>query len=243
MEWQATYHYLKLIREHSADLFRHSLNVANLALRLAFELGMMDQGWEVLLTGALLHDLGKTKISTAVLTRPGPLSPAEWQQMKKHPAWGAEMLAKEKAAEPLLLDLVLLHHERWDGQGYYGRRGPDLPLLARILILADALDAMTTYRPYQRPRPWERVPEELKTCAGSQFDPELVRVFSERPSWQPQVLASPTGRKRFREEEEAWAECLERLAHPAAAYLAAVQRRRLEVGTRAFLRDGKGEKP
>jgi putative nucleotidyltransferase with HDIG domain len=227
MEWPATYHYLKVIQEHSGDLFRHSLNVANLALRIARELGMMDETWEVLLTGALLHDLGKTKISAAVLARPGPLSHAEWRQMKKHPAWGVEMLAKEKAAEPLLLDLVLLHHERWDGRGYYGRPGPDLPLPARLLILADALDAMTNHRPYQRARPWARVLEELETCAGSQFDPQLVRALGARPCWQPQVLATAAGRKRFREEEEAWAECLERLAHPAAAYLVAVQRRRL----------------
>ena len=124
--------------------------------------------------GALLHDVGKLAVPSSVLLKRGPLTEAEFGQMRRHPVAGARML-KTLGAPPTILPVVLHHHERWDGSGYpTGQKGEEIPLEARMLCIADSFDAMTSTRPYRAPKSPGEAMDELERCAGTQFDPELV---------------------------------------------------------------------
>ena len=126
--------------------------------------------------GALVHDAGKAAIDQSILNKPGPLSAAERAQVNRHPEKGAELLAGRIA--PGVLDVVLSHHERWDGLGYpRGRAGDDIPVAARIVATADAFLAMLEERPYRMRRSVKAAVAELKACAGSQFDPDCVTAL------------------------------------------------------------------
>ncbi len=126
---------------------------------------------------ALLHDIGKVNIGDEILSKPGSLTDEEWEIVKTHPIMGAEVAAKV----PKLASCVggiLHHHERWDGTGYPdGLKGENIPLEARILAIASAFAAMTSERPYARTLTYEQGLEEVGRCAGTQFDPEIVKVF------------------------------------------------------------------
>ncbi len=129
--------------------------------------------------GFLLHDFGKIGIPDSILDKPGPLDADELGVMQRHPLIGAELLA----GVPLLagegLEIVRCHHERWDGSGYpFGLAKAEIPLGARLFAVADALDAMTSERPYRRPLTWEHAVSEILTATGSQFDPQVVRAFA-----------------------------------------------------------------
>lgn len=131
--------------------------------------------------GALLHDLGKIGIPESILQKEGPLSPEEMEIIKYHPLIGFAMIEEfsflQGAAE-----IVLFHHERYDGSGYpFGLAGAEIPLSARIFALADTLDAITSNRPYRRGRTFEEALREIEKCCGTQFDPELVDVMLEIP--------------------------------------------------------------
>ena len=118
------------------------------------------------------------KVDLAEVKR-GPLTEAEFGQMRRHPAAGARML-ETLGAPSTILPVVLHHHERWDGAGYpAGRRGEEIPLEARVLCIVDSFDAMTSTRPYRAPRRPDEAWDELQRCAGTQFDPELVEAFAE----------------------------------------------------------------
>src|SRR5439155_1346265 len=131
--------------------------------------------------GFLLHDIGKIAIPNHILEKPGPLNPAEWKVMQAHPKIGAEILSDVTLLEGHGVDVVRSHHERWDGTGYPdGLAGADIPLGARIFALADALDAMTSDRPYRRALGWKRTTDEILGGNGGQFDPRVVRAFSLR---------------------------------------------------------------
>jgi HD-GYP domain-containing protein (c-di-GMP phosphodiesterase class II) len=127
--------------------------------------------------GYLLHDIGKVAIPEAILNKAGPLDDHEWSVMRTHPLLGVTLV------EPLTLlgdaiEIIRSHHERWDGAGYpAGLRGEDIPLPARIFMLADAFDAMTTDRPYRPSMSIHAALEEIDAQAGLQFDPELARAW------------------------------------------------------------------
>jgi response regulator RpfG family c-di-GMP phosphodiesterase len=127
--------------------------------------------------GALLHDVGKIGVPDAILRKPGKLDEAEWEEMRKHPGYGLEMLAgitqlSEASA------VVYSHHERWDGKGYpQGLEGRDVPIGARIFAIVDTYDAMTSDRVYRKALPHEAALEEIKRLAGEQYDPDLVALF------------------------------------------------------------------
>ncbi len=127
--------------------------------------------------GALLHDVGKIGIRDGVLLKPGPLTDSEYKEMQLHPIIGAHMVEKLNCLHGCL-DAVLFHHERIDGYGYpYGIKGIEIPIIARITSIADAYDAMTTNRVYRKALSHETALEEIIRNSGTQFDPEIVRVF------------------------------------------------------------------
>lgn len=155
----------------------HSERVAELALALGKALGIRDSELQKLQYIALLHDVGKIGISDVIVNKPGALSKEEYEKIKEHSAIGAEILKKIKFLSNKS-DIILHHHERYDGSGYpAGLKGTDIPVESRILAIADAYDAMTTDRPYRQGiTPGEAV-GELNRCSGIQFDPELVEKF------------------------------------------------------------------
>jgi HD-GYP domain-containing protein (c-di-GMP phosphodiesterase class II) len=129
--------------------------------------------------GFLLHDVGKIGIRDAVLLKPGPLEPREWEEMRNHTLFGERVLEGIPYLSGAASEIVAAHHERWDGSGYpKGLRGEEIPLPARIFAIVDAYDAMTSDRPYRRAMSVADALAELERCAGSQFDPQLVRAFT-----------------------------------------------------------------
>jgi len=131
--------------------------------------------------GFLLHDVGKIAIPNQILDKQGPLTEAEWNLLQSHPTIGAQILADVTLLRGQGINVVRSHHERWDGTGYPdGLAGEEIPLGARIFALADALDAMTSDRPYRKALGWERATDEILAGNGSQFDPQVVKAFSIR---------------------------------------------------------------
>jgi response regulator RpfG family c-di-GMP phosphodiesterase len=128
--------------------------------------------------GFVLHDVGKIGISDRILQKPGPLSPEERRVMEQHPVLGYDMLRDVTFLQGDGLSVVRSHHERWDGSGYPDNlAGTEIPLAARIFSVADALDAMTTERPYRLARPWRDARAEIVRESGGQFDPHVVAAF------------------------------------------------------------------
>jgi putative two-component system response regulator len=125
----------------------------------------------------LLHDVGKIGVPEQVLQKAGKLTDEEFEQIKKHPQIGAKILQDIKQLADIVPG-VLYHHERFDGKGYpSGLAGKNIPLIGRIICLADCFDAMTTSRTYRAGRPTEAALAEIQRCAGTQFDPELTEVL------------------------------------------------------------------
>lgn len=158
------------------DLRRHSCNVCYLAVRLAEYTGCTYEQLKTLTVGALLHDIGKSCIDENILNKPGKLSDYEFSIVKQHTVWGAKMLDQFKESQEIL-PIILYHHERWDGKGYEGLCGQEIPELASIVTIADAFDAMTSSRPYQKPKTLTDALKELNNNKGTQFSPELVEKF------------------------------------------------------------------
>lgn len=127
--------------------------------------------------GFLLHDIGKVGIPEAILNKPGPLSDEEWDIMRTHPIIG-EQLVKPLRLLGDAVGIIRSHHERWDGNGYpEGLKGEDIYLPARIFMLSDTFDAMTTDRPYRRAMSLDQALSEVELHAGTQFDPDLARAW------------------------------------------------------------------
>jgi response regulator RpfG family c-di-GMP phosphodiesterase len=128
--------------------------------------------------GFILHDIGKIGIPDTVLAKPGPLTESERRIVETHTILGEQMVGEAALLRGHGARVVRSHHERWDGTGYPDRlRGEDIPLGARIFSIADALDAMTSDRPYRPAGPWDDAVAEIAACAGTQFDPDIVDVF------------------------------------------------------------------
>ncbi len=156
----------------------HSEDVAAYALFLAGRLGLPDEMRESLRIAALLHDVGKIGIPDDILRKPGRLTPYEYEIVKQHVALG-DLLIRGVPNVEQIREGVRYHHERWDGQGYMvGLSGENIPLIARILSVADSFSAMTTNRPYRKALPAERALEELRSVAGTQLDGDLVDAFA-----------------------------------------------------------------
>ena len=169
----------------------HSLRVAQIAERLAHEAGVGGRSMEQIRTAALLHDVGKIHEDFAPLLRKNAkLDPTERALMQTHPSRSAELVSTISAYRGPIEAAVRHHHERWDGSGYpVGLVGAAIPLSARIIMIADTVDAMTTTRPYRAAMSFERVVVELRDCAGSQFDPTLVDVVLRSAAVRAMVTA------------------------------------------------------
>lgn len=155
----------------------HSERVALLSHHLATEIGLPDAEVEQIYMAGLLHDVGKIGVPESVLQKTGRLTNEEFDQMKKHPEIGARILADVKQIKALIPG-VLHHHERYDGRGYpTGLSGTSIPLMGRIICLADCFDAMTSNRTYRKALPLEVALTEIRRCAGTQFDPTLAEAF------------------------------------------------------------------
>jgi response regulator RpfG family c-di-GMP phosphodiesterase len=138
--------------------------------------------------GFLLHDVGKIGIPDGILRKPGPLSPAERRRMQTHTVLGEAMLSGVAFLQGEGLRIVRSHHERWDGRGYPdGLNGAEIPLGARIFAVADALDAMTSHRPYRRALSWQTARTEILAQRKRQFDPDVVDAFVEAESRLKQI--------------------------------------------------------
>jgi len=159
------------------DTADHVVRVRTLAEVLASGTGMDEQRASAVGWSAMLHDVGKLHVPDKILLKPGPLTAAEWKIMRQHTIWGAEILAQGEGFEIARI-IARSHHENWDGSGYPdGLRTDGIPLEARIVRVCDSFDAMTSRRPYKEPLTEESALEEIARFAGTQFDPELVRLF------------------------------------------------------------------
>jgi HD-GYP domain-containing protein (c-di-GMP phosphodiesterase class II) len=155
----------------------HSQGVVQYSLMCGRSLSLSRSRLEVIEYAGILHDVGKIGISDAILTKPGPLTDQEYAAIRKHPIISANIISGIPFLEPVR-DIVLHHHERYNGSGYpEGLTGEDIPLGSRILAVADALDAMTTDRPYRARMPQDRAVIELRKYSGKQFCPLAVDAF------------------------------------------------------------------
>jgi HD-GYP domain-containing protein (c-di-GMP phosphodiesterase class II) len=155
----------------------HSGRVATYATYLAVRLGLSPEVVEIVRQSALMHDIGKIGC-VMNLNKPGKLTQDEYEMFKRHPVYGKDILDPIKFLHPLVPG-VHLHHERWDGRGYpLGLKGNDVPLIARIIAVADTYDAMTSDRAYRRALPHEVAVGEIERCSSTQFDPEIAHSFT-----------------------------------------------------------------
>ncbi len=172
----------------------HCKRVADLACILAERAGVEPRSMFWFRLGALLHDVGKIIVPVEVLNKAGPLTPEEWQVMKRHPEAGVELVADVEFPGDVRA-MIRSHHERWDGSGYpQGLVGEETPLPARILRIADVYDALTTTRGYRKALPHERAVELMRS--EGQFDPQLLQIFLEWAETKSQGNASPTRHSR-----------------------------------------------
>ena len=163
-------------RAHSERVRRYAAELLEVVLPGSRAVASFDYGF-------LLHDIGKIGIPDGILQKPGPLTRAERRRMQTHTVIGEQMLRGVAILQGEGLNIVRSHHERWDGRGYPdGLTGGEIPLGARVFAVADALDAMTSHRPYRRALPWRSARLEITEQSGKQFDPDVVAAFRERES-------------------------------------------------------------
>lgn len=159
------------------DLHGHVHRVADLAVALGRTLQVDDDDIARLGLVGVLHDVGKIHVDPAILSKPGPLDPWELEHMRRHPELGFAMTVDR--FDRRVSEAILYHHERYDGRGYpFGLSGMEIPLLARIVLVADAFDAMVSHRSYQPALPVEVAVEEINLHSGTQFDPMVVDAFN-----------------------------------------------------------------
>ena len=164
----------------------HSKRVAEISVKIGEEIGLSREDLEQLDLAGQLHDIGKIGIPDEILRKPGPLTPEEFRVVKEHPEIGYQILKPlfeerpglESGSDINVLEVILHHHERFDGTGYpSGLKGEEIPLGSRILLVADAYEAMTSDRPYRKALPLKRAIEEIRRNAGTQFDPQIAELF------------------------------------------------------------------
>ncbi len=169
----------------------HSLAVADCAVSIAVALGWQEDMLGMLRIAAMLHDVGKVTVPDSILCKPGPLTPDEFELIKGHSVAGADLVSRVEGLDAIVL-WIRHSHERFDGSGYPdGLRGEAIPQASRIMLVADAFDAITSSRPYREALPVEHACEELKRNTGTQFDPACVAALLEQIEAQSTPEALP----------------------------------------------------
>ena len=170
---------INTLSEKSQETKNHSTRMKNLALQLGQKISLNSAQLDKLALMTKLHDIGKVIIPEKILNKKEDLTEKEWNKIKEHPATGHRITSSTEEFSHVSKG-ILAHHEHWDGSGYpQGLKGEEIPLLARIIAIVDAYDVMTHERPYQKTKSKKEAIMELKRCAGTQFDPELVEKFIE----------------------------------------------------------------
>ncbi|MDA8433356.1 MAG: HD domain-containing protein [Nitrospiraceae bacterium] len=168
---------VKALEASSCWTAGHTERVTDYSIGIGRVMGLENEVVEKLKICALLHDIGKIATPKEILNKNGKLEAEEWAEIKRHPALGAEILVELKQFKDII-ESVKYHHEHWDGRkGIFGLKREEIPLMARILAVADAFDAMTSDRPYRRMKSKEAAIQEISRCTGTQFDPRVVEAF------------------------------------------------------------------
>jgi len=168
---------LKILQERSSETIEHCNRMQNLANKIQHDFHLTEREGEDLISLANLHDIGNISVSKNIFLKPEKLNDAEWSEIKKHPEIGYR-IAQSTTELVHIADLILAHHERWDGSGYpQGLRGEQIPKLSRILALMDTYDTITHDMPYRKAMSQASAIEEIRRCTGSQFDPVLAEIF------------------------------------------------------------------
>lgn len=169
---------MKQLKRKSPSSYQHCLRVSAIARQFADTLLICGKEQELLVRGCYLHDLGKLFIPSAILNRRGKLSEQEWSIMRQHPSCGGTAIGSSTAVSPPIVEIVMYHHERWDGAGYpEGRSGLEIPYFARICAIIDTFDSMMSNRCYRSRQPFADTIAELRRGSGTQFDPAIVEPF------------------------------------------------------------------
>ncbi|MBE5977630.1 MAG: PAS domain S-box protein [Paenibacillaceae bacterium] len=168
---------LATLYEKSMETEEHAVRLETYCMAIAEKLNLSSEDKNELSLLAILHDIGKVGVNIETLNKPGPLNDEEWKEMMRHPEIGYR-IAQNTPELSTVSEYILSHHERWDGTGYpRGLKGTDIPLLCRILAVADAYDAMTNNRSYRKALDCQTAMDEIVRCSGSQFDPFIVTIF------------------------------------------------------------------
>jgi putative two-component system response regulator len=168
---------ITMLQLHERDSRGHAVRVARLAVAIGEELGLDDESIDVLERGALLHDIGKLDMPSSILSKPAPLDDQEWEVMRMHPQVGYDLL-KKQSRFAAAAEIVLSHHEAWDGSGYPRQlQGETIPLAARVLSVADAYDSMTQPHTQRPAMPPSLAIQEIERCRGRQFDPDCAEAL------------------------------------------------------------------
>jgi putative nucleotidyltransferase with HDIG domain len=169
----------------------HTERVSDIAVAIARRMGYKGADIDAIEVGALLHDIGKIGIPERILHKPGPLDDEEWKVMQRHPVL-SESILSGIGLSPIVLEVARSSHERIDGKGYPdGLAGEEIPLHARIVLVADAFDALTTDRPYRHACTARAAMEEIRAYTGTQFCPEVLAALERVYTEKPEILGEP----------------------------------------------------
>lgn len=165
------------LEKKTLETKEHAERIKDLCLKLGKKLKLSDSQMDELSIASVMHDIGKVAIPDSILLKPGQLNEEEWSIMKKHTEIGYHIILSSQNLIPIA-HCVLCHHERWDGNGYPNNlKEEDIPIISRIISIVDSYDVMLNHRPYKKAFSKEEAIEEIKKCAGTQFDPNISKMF------------------------------------------------------------------